>query len=351
MSLRKYSAELMKTVDVIVYHNGISDKNSELLRSLHGNIYFPVIEFPEEWEEILSHPRVLRWGEYVVCKLFGFELVKHYERVLHLDADMHVCSDISELFQIDGELAWRSIIGWDIGGIFADILPEKSNIRCGNGGLFIFTDKLLKYNIDAETVKAAFDEVKNLRDGGIDELVTAWLVHKKGIRLKELDMNIYNTPVACDRGKSKLVHFLDYYSVSGKPWKNPAAFICYGDWAENYRRWVVMGGADIISFAEKDYRSLFGYDRIKEINRLKDELAAIGMQMDEYTKELERQKEEAFHLKEENKRLGDEICQVNRQNLCLEAAVGVLIGSSSWKITKPLRVLADLFRKIGKRLF
>ena len=73
--------------------------------------------------------------------------------------------------------------------------------------------------------------------------------------------------------------------------------------------------------------------------------------MDEYTKELERQKEEAFHLKEENKRLGDEICQVNRQNLCLEAAVGALIGSSSWKITKPLRVLADLFRKIGKRLF
>ena len=67
--------------------------------------------------------------------------------------------------------------------------------------------------------------MKNLRDGGIDELVTAWLVHKKGIRLKELDMNIYNTPVACDRGKSKLVHFLDYYSVSGKPWKNPAAFI------------------------------------------------------------------------------------------------------------------------------
>ena len=62
------------------------------------------------------------------------------------------------------------------------------------GGLLMFTDRLLKYNIDAETVKAAFDEVKNLRDGGIDELVTAWLVHKKGIRLKELDMNIYNTP-------------------------------------------------------------------------------------------------------------------------------------------------------------
>ncbi len=349
MSLERYSPELMRTADVIVYHNGLSEKNAELLRSLHGDIYFPIMEFPKEWEEILSHPRVLRWGEYVVCKLFGFELIERYERVLHLDADMHVRGDISGLFQLEEELAWRSIIGWDTAQIFSDILPEGGKIKCGNGGLFMFTDRLLKYNIDAAEIKAAFDEVKNLRDGGIDELVTAWLVHKKGISLRELDISAYNTPVACDRGESVLVHFLDYYSVSGKPWKNPAAFMYYGDWAENYRRWTEAGGEEAVSFSGKDYYGLFGYERVKELNRLKDDLAAALVQRDEALGALERKKAEAHSLREENRRLSGEIRRAEQQNLRLEATLGAIVSSRSWKITRPLRALADFFRGLGRR--
>lgn len=349
MSLQRYSPQLMSTVDVIIYHNGISEKNAELLCSFHSDIYLLRMEFPKEWEEILIHPRVLRWGEYVVCKFFGFELIGRYEKVLHLDADMHVRGDISELFQLEEEFAWRSIIGWDTDKIFSDILPEGGKIKCGNGGLLMFTDRLLKYNIDAAEIKSAFDEIKNLRDGGIDELVTAWLVHKKGISLRELDISVYNTPVAYDRTESVLVHFLNYYSVSGKPWKNPAAFMYYGDWAENYRRWTEAGGEEAVSFSEKDYYGLFGYERVNELKRLKDDLAVALAQRKEALGELERKNAEAHSLREENRRLSNEIRRAEQQNLCLESTLGAIIGSRSWKITRPLRALADFFRRCGRR--
>ena len=88
MGLLEYAKETMKTTDIIIYHNGISERNMCLLRMLHANTYFVPMQFPSQWAEILEHPKTLRWGHFIICKFYGFELIKKYKTAILLDADM-----------------------------------------------------------------------------------------------------------------------------------------------------------------------------------------------------------------------------------------------------------------------
>lgn len=334
--LYKHSEDVVKSLDIIIFHNGISEKNKELLQKLHKATYFIPMQFPKQWEELLSHPKTKRWGEYIVCKFFGFGLIEKYERVLHLDADMHIRGDIAELFSLEEELAWRSIVAWNPTEVFSSVLSEGEKIKCGNGGLLLFSNKLVKYNIDAEAIKKTFLEVNELEIGGIDETVFALLAHKNGIKIKELDISIYNTPSKLVTEEARIIHFLDANAVSSKPWLNLASFLYYDDWAENYRKWLDMGGEGLVNFSKEDYYKLFSYDKAEKLQELNKRIRKINRENESLQKEISE-------LKEKNSKLRRKIKKKNNRISKLEVQLEEIYSSKFWKITKPLRLIMRLF--------
>ena len=320
MSLYKHSSVLMKNTDIIIYHDGLTEENKQLLQKLHHNILYVPVVFPEIWRPLVEHPRNSRWGYIIIAKLYGLFLIHQYKKVLLMDVDMHITDDISELFDIEEAIAWRPVVAWKPKVVFENILiPNYNEILAGNGGLWLFSEKLTNYNIDVESIKDAFETIKDLRPGGMDELTLAWIAYINKIAVKELDVCYFNTSVQANKKESKLIHFLDYKTINTKPWKNPVSFIYFSDWVDNYNKWIAMGGDAVINFSRDDYFAMFGFDKAKEIDNLKKKLKAV----DNY-----------ISLKEENEKLKKELSKIK--------------NSRSYKLTAPLRWIGKKIRKIKK---
>jgi len=307
MGLYRHSPELMNVTDIVIYHDGISEKNMQLLKSLHQNILYPEIAFPACWKPLVEHPQTLKWGRIIAAKLFSLFLVHRYEKVLLMDVDMHVTGDISELFDIKEAVAWRPVVAWEPKTVFASILDsEDSNIHAGNGGLWLFDKGIKEYQIGVESICEAFNAIKDLHPGGMDELVLAWIIHTKKIAVRELDICYFNTPVQTNKTESKLIHFLDYKKVCTKPWKNPASYYYFTHWVEDHHKWLDMGGDGVIAFTRDDYFKMFGFEKAKEINDLKKKEKRLR----EICKENEKIEKELKELKKIEKKL----CEVRGEN-------------------------------------
>lgn len=314
MSLQKHSYELLKSCDIIIYHDGLPPRDKALLWRLHNNIIFEEIMFPDDYQEIIDEAIKRRWGIYILPKLFGFKLVKRYEKVLFLDTDIIVTADISEIFNIEQEIAWRKIEAWNAKENFSCLINNDYISAC-SGGVVYFTDKINKYNIEDEDILDAYECTKNLKRGGIEERIITLLVYKKKIILKELDIT-FNYPIGKilpNQNYYKIIHFLDSRDRSTKPWKNLAAYLYFKDWAENYEEWIVMGGEGLVNFTQEDYYELFGFKKADEINRLKAK------------------------IKKQNERLKN-----------VQQKYNTIRNSRTWKATKPLRFLLDHIKRFCK---
>lgn len=317
MSLYKHSNNLMQQTDIIIYDNGISERNKQLLKQLHQHIFFKTIEYPESYSELISHKKTTPWGGgIIVCKLWGFRLIKEYEKVLFLDADMHIIDDISELFEIEEEMAWRNVLAWKATDNFQGIINDGDYLSAGNAGLTYYSNKLNKYNITDDDIVDAFNKVKDLKRGGNDETMLAYIAYKNKIRVRELDVKIWNTPIQRMSPDTKILHFLDYFKISTKPWKNLASYYYFDDWASNYKKWLEMGGNGLVDLSKEKHWELFSFDKLKQIDK------------------LNKKSHNCSDIIEENKKLKAELNKIK--------------NSRSYKITAPLRWLSKKIRKIKK---
>lgn len=307
MGLHQYCEEMLKTCDIIIYHNGLSEKNRVLLTKLHQGILFEQISFPDSWREITSLKKIQKYRGMVLCKLFGFRLIQKYDYVLGLDTDMLIRGNLSELFTLDAEIAWRKIIAWEPNKVFSPLLTDKNaDIKAGNGGMILFTFRLREYGIDDSAILDAFQKIKALNDGGIDELTLAWLAYSNGMRVTELDMDVYNTPAYKTLDNTRLLHFLYWRKTTTKPWDNLAAYLYFDDWADNYQKWLALGGDGPVHYTKEDYYNLFAFDKSGEIMKKDKEIAK------------------------------------------LKKRIETIIGSRGWKIVLFLRRIKDKLRKLLK---
>lgn len=293
-----------------------SPRDKTLLRRLHNNIIFEEILLPDDYQEIIDESIKRRWGIYILPKLFGFKLVKRYEKVLFLDTDIIVTADISEIFSIEEGIAWRQVIKWNPILNFASFIKEGDYISGCSGGVVFFSNKLNKYNVNEDDILKAFENTKDIKCGGVEEKILSYIAYKRNITVKELDI-VFNKPVgsieAGHNDKYRIIHFMDSRSMSTKPWNNLAAFLYFKDWAENYEEWIVMGGDGLVNFTQEDYYELFGFKKADEINRLKAK------------------------IKKQNEKLKN-----------VQQKYNTIRNSRTWKATKPLRFLLDYIKRFCK---
>lgn len=272
MSLYKNSRNVIENCDVIIFHDGLSDENRNLLSLLHARIIFVLISFPGVYCDILNHKTTLKWGAYVICTLYGFDLIKYYDKVLHLDADVFVNGDIKGIFDTEAAISWRRIIAADPQKVFKDINKRNDYVSIGNGGVVFFSNVLAKYDIGSNDIIYAFDVIKNLKDCGIDEKILAYLAYYKGLQIKELDIS-YNAPVRMCSPQNykdmKIIHFLPHRGVITKPWQNLVSYLYFTEWAKNYNQWIALGGDGPINYKLEDYYNLFKFEDAELIKKLK----------------------------------------------------------------------------------
>lgn len=300
MSIKNNSPKTFSECDVICYHDGISERNKKLLKSIHENLIFEDIKLSEKIATMLNNAAVMKWGIYILVKFKGFELVKRYNKVLHLDADIIVNGDLQAFFDLDYDMAWRKVLAWNPCEIMSGAITNKDDyISAPSGGVIYFNSRLNKYDIKDEDILEAFDTIKDFITGGIDERVIGYLAYKNNMNIKELSIE-YNNPVYNgtqydENHEPIIIHFLDYRGVCTKPWKSLAAFLFFDEWAGNYKKWTDMGGNGPVNFSKKDYYTLFGFDRIKKLSEAKSRISKL-------TKKTESINREHISLKKQNKK-------------------------------------------------
>ena len=250
LSLKNNSYDIFSSCDIIVFHNGISEENRTLLSKLHKNIFFIYSIIPDNWNVILNHKVVKKWGIFVIIKLFGYFLVQKYEKALYLDADILISKDISEIFKLDTTIAWRKVKSWEPNIVFKDFIKDKK-ISAPNGGVILFTNKLNKYNINNNYILEVFNKIKNLSKGRIDERILCYINIDKNIVPLELD-DTYNISTLLNNKDEVIVHFYDANRIT-KPWKSESIYTKYPEWAYYYNQWIKMGGTGPIDTTQNTF--------------------------------------------------------------------------------------------------
>ena len=266
-SLKDTSKRLINTSDIIIYHDGISIENQNKLKLIIENIHFEQIILPNKWKEMANDKVVLKWGLFVLVKLFAFKLISSYKKAIFLDADMLALKDLSDLLDIEEDIAWRQVLAWNPKENYEVVLENKDDyISAPNGGLIILNQSIKKYNITDDKICEYYYRIKDLKRGGIDERLFSYISYKNGMKLKELKVS-YNTPAGdFIKGKhsdAKMIHFIGA-PLETKPWKSPAVYDFFPEWAKYYNKWLEIGGTGPIDITKKDL-----YNPIYKLNYLR----------------------------------------------------------------------------------
>ena len=254
LSLKVNSPSVYDKSDFLVYHDGITPENMQRLRGLFPDIQFEKYEPSVAFQKVAEHKVVKKWGHYVLMKLKGFDLIQKYKTALFLDADTFIAGDISELFNSSFGLAWRRVKAWEPQQIFSTLFPNYEKISAPNGGVIVFKDEIRSLNISENELIAAAEKVKDLRRGGMDERILAYVAASYRIKVRELEDAFNASPYLSMKEPPRIIHFYDANRVS-KPWKNPTVYHQYKTWAQCYAKWLERGGVGPVDFQNKFYDS------------------------------------------------------------------------------------------------
>jgi lipopolysaccharide biosynthesis glycosyltransferase len=127
-----------------------------------------------------------RWGHYKYIFSDVFSLLSEYRKIVFMDADLVIVSDIAQVLAYDS-IAWRSGM--------AKIEHNGVMLDRPNAGLIVFNDSI-PYR------KLAADYLEYCRDaGGWDELALARLAHDNNIKTERLKHRFNVTPATVHRMK------------------------------------------------------------------------------------------------------------------------------------------------------
>lgn len=256
--------------EAIVMHDGISEESAQSLGSLDPRIKLTkyiradiLNDFPFLTNDLLNTTYFRRFSILTSIKFIAFKLLNNYDKLVFMDTDMLLLDDMKVILENNSyNVAWKQdtaniqtklyYSGWKGD---ANIIKDYGHYTTPNGGFFIVNnnfDYIEAYN------KAVyfFERSCKYHPGSIIEPILGYVCNNLGLKVLNVDPNIYNVIPHYFNPDSKLLHFL----LNFKPWSHEATQHAYPQWLEYYKKFTTHAGKEFSQvkiFPEKG-RRIFG---------------------------------------------------------------------------------------------
>lgn len=235
---------------IVIYYDGLDDSDIQQIKSIESKTTFIKYDLAA-WEKehikittpnaksFLDRYSHLAWSKYKII-----EQLNNFNKVLYLDVDILIRSNLKEVFDVNG-LAWRSgnNFGHKFGNkqkksLFLDTLKNIPNTTpTPNGGLLyasnMNTSEIQKNLNDARQFLIEYLDEYN---AGLDELVFGWIAYKNNIPLTQLDPFTYNSFPQMLKQQTKIIHFMG----AEKPWNSDLMQTIFPEWLQYYKAWEAV---------------------------------------------------------------------------------------------------------------
>ncbi len=238
MDISRYCSNYVD--EVVIFHDNIKEKDQNLMKNIFST-KFIVYHFPKRIKSELSSFVLQRFTYMVFSKFESLKLLSRYKKVLWLDDDIVIKSDISELFD-DDELGIRFVRlegGKVIDQLFSPIDGYDMDAPASGAMPFIVQDNLQNYeNLYKFCYKKVVEYALNLYlpEQAIFDIMI------QEFNLKNCYANYFDAKIYCVHpndtkleDKAKILH------AYGQPkfWNG----LKNEQWEKNYKTWLEMGGS------------------------------------------------------------------------------------------------------------
>ena len=240
MNIEEHDPHLID--EYVVFTHEVSESNKKALQKIVNNISF--IDFSKDYFFKRAYkvpenaPFIEHWSHLPMAHFEIFDLLKKFNKILYLDADMFIYKSIANLFN-SKPLAWRASAA-DFHGFAQDYITMPENMTMPNGGLIFVNDQLPNYeSLTQECYNILNEGYGKIRpDRGHDEIVLGILNYKFSLNVELLPM-VYNCPIGGKQtNKAVILHFMGPYKI----WKNPILLNMFPQFKNNYNFFVKNGG-------------------------------------------------------------------------------------------------------------
>ena len=225
LGLREHSPRL--DYDLIIYHDGLSDKQKQLLRHIRPCV---LVEYDTQ---LIKTDRVYRVTKMAFSRYECFSMLGDYEKVAWLDADILIRGDISPMVDgIESGIAMYKYDGIPASVSFSSPVPGYDLSRnCYASGTLTLSDHLAA----CETLKKwCYEKTSQWAEQiNSDQAILNLLVQEFDLTVTELDMR-YCCPPHLELTDTIIVH----------PWGRKKFWNGHVHplWDKYYFQWQAMGG-------------------------------------------------------------------------------------------------------------
>ena len=234
--------------NIIVFEKDISDRNKNILnRILPKNFYIDFVNVSEHFQNYLPDASLYSknyWSESMFYRILIPAILQNFEKVLYIDSDVCITSDLVELFKIDFDDKSLLAVQDSASPIIAlnksryihltDILNLKDPSLYFNSGVLLFNINKIKTHLnnyledlisglkngnllfpDQDLLNIVFENKVKLISGKWNCMYDSWIFNSDNYK-KCLSTKDYNTWLE-NREKPCIIH----YTSSLKPWIYP----------------------------------------------------------------------------------------------------------------------------------
>ncbi len=231
--IKKHSPKL--NADLIVFQEGISDKDKEILNSILPCAFIDY-SFPENEQLKLA---INRYSNLSFCRYEMFKMLDEYKKILWLDADILIQKDFSDIFNYARTGISLAPEDTKLRMCFSKPIENYDLTRKNyNSGVLLISDKLSNYqNITEWLYNKTFELADSLKfpDQGIINL----LLQEFKPENDELPERYNCHPTKNNPKNAVIVH--PYSPQKFWSWYNKA--YQFKEWDDNYKQWLTMGGS------------------------------------------------------------------------------------------------------------
>jgi len=243
LGIKKHSPHL--TEEIIVYHDGISQKDMDIINSILPTIFLPY-EFPVKDRSEFDPFFFEQFSPMAYSRFECFNLLNNFRKVIWLDVDILIQKDFSSLMQYSQT---------DIGILPGDLLKHNllepiegydMNRLCYWTGTIIFSDTIKNYG---EMTEWCYKNLKKYAKKLYlpDQAILNMLIISHNLSVSEIDKEIY----CCHPSSPKIKEAIIVHSYRPTKFWN-----CWKikEWGDNDKIWQKLGGT---AYKGKKYNFIY----------------------------------------------------------------------------------------------